>query len=418
MGIQGFPTLKLVRPGRGAPGVKPVVEDYSGARTAKAIAAAALDRMPNHVARLKGALELDAWLGGGSGSGVGARALFISDRTAVGAMLKALAVDFLGGIAIAQVKSADAAAAADKYGVTAFPAVVLLPAGGAAPLTYNGDMKKAPLVDFLTQAHPPNPDPPVGKAKARSKPQSKKSGGAAKSAKPSAQAGAATDPLSSSSSNAATAPAPAREALALASLDSPEALQKSCLHGRATTCILALLPSHESNAVADADTSEVQTLRSIARKHASRGARLFPIYAVPARNGAGAALASALQLGEEEGAGASAAAVRVVAVNAKRGWWTAYAGGEGGLERWIDSIRFDEVRKELLPEGVVGEVQEEMLAEEKEEAKQQQEQEQRGELPVEFSAGAGDKSPSPSPPQGGLLEEDVEDDDVGRRDEL
>lgn len=418
MGVQGFPTLKLVRPGGRAPGAKPVVEDYSGARTAKAIAAAALDRMPNHVARLKGAAELDAWLGGGgvSASGAGARALFISDRAAVGAMLKALAVDFLGAIAIAQVKSADATAAADKYGVTALPAVVLLPAGGAAPLTYDGAMKKAPLVDFLTQAHPPNPDPSA--AQAKPKPQIKKSG-AAKKEKPTTKVPAATDPLdsSSSSSSSTDVPAPARETPALASLDSPESLQKSCLHSKATTCILALLPARPPrDAAADGDdAAEVQTLRSIAHKHVSRGARLFPIYAVPASNAGGAALASALQLGGAEAGGA----VRVVAVNAKRGWWTEYAGREGGLERWIDGIRFDEVSKETLPEGLVRELQEEMLAEgEAEQQQQQQQQDQTGGRPAVKLNAAGRDDGEPGI-QIEMLEEDEDaQEDVGTRDEL
>ena len=35
MGVQGFPTLKIVKPGK-KPG-KPIVEDYQGARSAKAI---------------------------------------------------------------------------------------------------------------------------------------------------------------------------------------------------------------------------------------------------------------------------------------------------------------------------------------------------------------------------------------------
>ena len=48
MGVQGFPTLKIVKPGK-KPG-KPMVVAYRGGRNAKAIVDAVIDKIPNHVA--------------------------------------------------------------------------------------------------------------------------------------------------------------------------------------------------------------------------------------------------------------------------------------------------------------------------------------------------------------------------------
>ncbi|KAF3764197.1 thioredoxin-domain-containing protein, partial [Cryphonectria parasitica EP155] len=49
-GVQGFPTLKIVRPG--SKKGKPVVEDYQGQRSAKAIVEAVVDKINNHVKRV------------------------------------------------------------------------------------------------------------------------------------------------------------------------------------------------------------------------------------------------------------------------------------------------------------------------------------------------------------------------------
>src|SRR2546430_15435214 len=58
MGVQGFPTLKIIRPGKKAG--KPAVEDYQGGRSAKAIVDAVIERIPNHVKRVQDE-GLEAW---------------------------------------------------------------------------------------------------------------------------------------------------------------------------------------------------------------------------------------------------------------------------------------------------------------------------------------------------------------------
>ena len=49
--------------------------------------------------------------------------------------------------------------------------------------------------------------------------------------------------------------------------------------------------------------------------------------------------------------------VELVAVNARRGWWSRFDGKAGfsgvEVEDWIDAVRLDGRGKERLPEGVV-----------------------------------------------------------------
>ncbi|KAF2181051.1 thioredoxin-domain-containing protein [Zopfia rhizophila CBS 207.26] len=59
MGVQGFPTLKIVRPGKKLG--KPTIEDYQGPRQAKGIVEAVKDMIPNNVVRVTDK-TLDEWL--------------------------------------------------------------------------------------------------------------------------------------------------------------------------------------------------------------------------------------------------------------------------------------------------------------------------------------------------------------------
>ncbi|KAK5263177.1 hypothetical protein LTR16_012850, partial [Cryomyces antarcticus] len=74
MGVQGFPTLKIIKPGKKTG--KPVVEDYQGQRTAKAIVDAVVDKIPNHVNRVADR-TLDEWLATGNDT---AKAVLFSDK--------------------------------------------------------------------------------------------------------------------------------------------------------------------------------------------------------------------------------------------------------------------------------------------------------------------------------------------------
>ena len=150
--IQGFPTLKIVRPSKKAG--RPTVEDYQGARSAKAIVDAVVEKIPNHVKRVTDN-SLQSWLDEKNGT---AKVILFTEKGTVSALLRALAIDYLGVINVGQVRSKEAAAVA-AFGVDKFPSLVLLPGGDAEPAVYHGELKKEPMSEFLSQAGPPNPDP-------------------------------------------------------------------------------------------------------------------------------------------------------------------------------------------------------------------------------------------------------------------
>lgn len=385
MGVQGFPTLKIVKPRKGK-GKRGAMEDYQGQRSAKAIVEAVKERMPNHVARVKDEAALGKWLGEGTASAK-AKAIVFGEKPLVPAVAKALAVDFLGGIEFAYVRSSERGVVG-RYGVDKFPAVLLLPEGEGTkePIRYEGEMKKAPLVQFFSQVMPPHPDAAAASDK-KSKEPKKASRSTSKKAKNKDKPTAASEtfepvgdpPTQSPDPNVATnvpppVQVPIQKPPEITALDSASALQKACLHPKATTCILAIIPPGEAE-----ETSPVLVnLGLVVQKHVKHGAKMFPVYSVPDSNPEGRVLVE--KLGVE---GVVEKEPVLLAVNAKRGWWTSHsvAGdskGEVGVEDWIDSIRLGEMKKRKLPDGVVGEVQADAAAEEKgeQEAKEAVEEEQ------------------------------------------
>ncbi|OJK01048.1 hypothetical protein ASPACDRAFT_15760, partial [Aspergillus aculeatus ATCC 16872] len=354
MGVRGFPTLKIVTPGK-KPG-KPRVEDYQGARTAKAIVEAVVDRIPNHVRRLTDK-DLDSWLASTSGdaaaSAASPKAILFTEKGTTSALIRALAIDFLGAIEVAQVRSKETAAV-ERFGVTAFPTLVLVPAGGSEQdaIVYGGELKKAPLVEFLSQVAAPNPDPAPVSAPKKKKAETKQEEEAQPDNDTMAQ---------ESSAPAAPVPAPQVELLL-----TPEALAAACLAPKSGTCVLALLPEEQEPQQPDEKESSVAaqvalaSLSEVAHKHALHKSKLFPLYGVPATNSAVKSLRAALELSEQD--------LEIVAVNGRRGWWRNYDPAEADysverVDAWVDAIRLGEGSKQKLPEGVI--VVEEAQEEEK-----------------------------------------------------
>ncbi|KAI7083065.1 putative disulfide isomerase [Hortaea werneckii] len=370
MGVQGFPTLKIVRPGK-KPG-RPAVEDYQGARSAKAIADAVVERIPNHVRRLKDS-DFEAWREEGDEP----KAILFSEKGVVSALLKAIAVDFKDVMSIAQIRNKDKAAV-DAFNVEKFPSLLLLPGGGKDPVFYDGEMKKDPMVKFLSQAASPNPDPAPKKEKAKKSSASKDK---SKSAKASSSFSKASS--SHASSEAQTAPAsqtaetmddasqpsespnpnvdaekpvhvPSEPAAPIKSLPDGLSLQQQCLNTKAGTCILALLPAVPSEKTLQA----ISALSEIHHKHESAKRNLFPFYQLPHTNSQAAALRAKLSLSDDE--------VELVALNGKRAWFRLYPSTSSSspedkaspltqrsLEDWIDAIRMGDLPKPPLPSGLV-----------------------------------------------------------------
>lgn len=357
MGVQGFPTLKIMTPSK-KPG-KPTVKDYQGARSAKAIVDAVVDRIPNHVKRLTDK-DLETWVDKDEAP----KAILFTEKGTTSALIRAIAIDFLGSIKVGQVRSKETGAA-EKFDVENFPALVLLPGGDKEPIVYDGELKKKPIVDFLSQVATPNPDPAPAKTKA--KPSSKSKSKSTKPAK--AQSSTVYDdeaenlkptespdhkviPDDAKESKPASVPIKTPE---IKTLPTIETLESTCLAPKSGTCVLALLPEpkdSDSDLPGPAQTA-VSSLSDIAHKHTLRQSNLFPFYSVPAINAGGKSLRVGLGLPE------GTESVEIIAVNGRRGWWRRYDNSESqdfnvvSVEKWIDSIRLGDGKKEKLPEGVV-----------------------------------------------------------------
>jgi protein disulfide-isomerase A6 len=361
MGVQGFPTLKIVRPGK-KPG-KPTVEDYQGPRNAKGIVDAVKDKIPNIVKRVNDK-NLDEWLQENKDN---AKAILFSDKGTVSATLRALAIDFAGLVSVAQVKKSEKTAT-EKYGITEFPSLILIPAGSDTPTKHEGKVEKAAMVEFLSQVATPNPDcPPPKEKKSKAKKDNKKESKSSskfakasashKSAEASSAAASATDerveepiaPTASPDANLKDESTPdpivipAEELKPTLSIiaDSAE-LQSLCLNEQSKTCILAILPKDESS---EAAQNAIASLASIHKKH---GSKLFPFVGVSASNPLTASLTSELGLSVDQ--------LSLVATHGKRAWYKKYFGSTFGteeVEQWVDAIRMGEGKKEKLPEALL-----------------------------------------------------------------
>ncbi|KAM0329490.1 hypothetical protein ACHAQA_004799 [Verticillium albo-atrum] len=330
-GIQGFPTLKIVRPGKKSG--KPAVEDYNGPRTATGIVDALVDKINNHVKKVTDK-DLDTFVASDTDK---PKAILFTEKGTTTPLLRSIAIDFLDVITVAQVRN-NQKAVVEKYGIEKFPTLLLLPADGGEPVVYDGALKKAAMVEFLSQAGTPNPDPPAK---------------AGKKAKPSSKASSKTEPKPAEEKPApeaaaeepvATPPAPP-VAAPIPSVGIAE-LQKECLGPKSHTCVLALVPATAN----DKSEKVLTSLAELTQKYIHGGRHLFPFFAVSDENPAAASLTKSLELKAD---------VEIVAVNARRGWWRHYE-GEGDItsvEAWIDAIRMGDGAKNKLPAELIVEPQ-------------------------------------------------------------
>ncbi|EJT75945.1 disulfide-isomerase A6 precursor [Gaeumannomyces tritici R3-111a-1] len=346
MGIQGFPTLKIIRPGKKAG--KPAVEDYNGPRTAAGIVDAVVERMNNHVKRVTDK-DLDDFLG----TNEGPKAILFTDKGTTSALLKGVAIDFLDAISVAQIRNKETKAV-EKFGIDKFPTLVLIPGDGKDPIKYDGPNKKPDMVKFLSQAAAPNPDPaPSSGKKSEKKKAEKKTGkdkkekASKKGAEPEKKASADT-PTDSAEAGSETVKAPViiEAAPPVPTIHSAEKLAKECLNEKSNTCVLAFVPGADDKS--DDATAALTVLAELAFKHAQSKRKLFPFFAVPSPSNLGAqAVIKALELTKP---------VELVAINARRGWWKHYQGADfapNSIESWIDSIRLGEGAKNKLPGDLV-----------------------------------------------------------------
>lgn len=350
MGVQGFPTLKIVRPKKG--GGKPVVEDYQGQRTASAIVEAVVSKINNNVVKIEDK-NLDKFL---SDKNETAKAILFTDKGTTSALMKSLAIDFLDVITIGQARNTQKKVV-ETFGVEKYPTLVLLPGGDAPGKVYDGEIKKEAMVKFLSQAGSPNPDPAPVKANGDKKEKKEKKEKKAEKAekkekkeKKDTKSKTSSESSSSTTESSTETPAPTQEApvivetaIPIPTINTPEKLIKECLTAKSHTCVLAFVPSSEDPKAKQALTS----LSELAFKHAQSKRHLFPFFEVPKSNEGAASLIKALDLAGD---------VEIIAINARRGWWRHYQAADFGhenIESWIDAIRMSEGVKKKIPEGVV-----------------------------------------------------------------
>ncbi|KAK3989962.1 protein disulfide-isomerase MPD1 [Cladorrhinum sp. PSN332] len=343
MGVQGFPTLKIVRPKKG--GGKPLVQDYNGQRTASAIVEAVVQSINNYVVKVEDK-SLDKFL---NDKKEGPKALLFTDKGTTSALLKSIAIDFSDVVTIGQVRNKETKTV-EKFGVTKFPTLVLLPGGDADPIVYDGELKKEAMVKFLSQAGEPNPDPAPAKAKGEKKEKKEKKAEKSSSAKPKSKKTTSTETESESATRepeketpTQKAPVIVETALPIPAINSQQKLIKECLTEKSHTCVLAFVSSSEDEGAKKA----LESLSQLAFKHAQSKRHLFPFYEVSKSVDGVAPLLKGLDLNGD---------VEIIAINARRGWWRHYEGADFGhtsVESWIDAIRMGEGAKKKLPEGIV-----------------------------------------------------------------
>jgi protein disulfide-isomerase A6 len=374
MGVQGFPTLKIVRPGKKTG--KPVVEDYQGARAAKAIVDAVVEKIPNHVTKVtdKG---LDGWLKEGNET---AKAVLFSDKGTTSALLRALAIDYLGGVSFAQVRNKEKSTV-ETFGITKYPTFLVLPGGEKDAIVYDGDLKKEAMSAFITKASNVSPNPSAAPAETKEK---KKKPAADKkkkqSKKPEAASGTIENdgPPTESPNPKVDVPPPVKveSPPVVHALDTEDDLQRECFSSNSRICMLAILPAKKNDILPQEAAQALTSLGEIQQKHSKRSS--LPFYSVPAENPMSQAVREELKLGSDS-------TLEVIAVNAKRMWWRRLTSKDFSLkdlEDFVDVVRMNEGKREALPEVLI---QEAPPAEPK---------------PVKEAEPAKEKVPEPSCPHG------------------
>ncbi len=383
MGVQGFPTLKIVKPSK-KPG-KPLVEDYQGPRTASGIIDAVKAAIPNNVKKItdKG---LSNFLDSNNET---SKAILFSEKGTTSALIKVLAMEYLGNMNFAQIRDKESTAV-EMFGITEYPTLVVLPGGTKEPVKFEGSYKKDSMKEFLGQYASPSSKASFEKQKPMGKkPEKAPKGEAAKSeeaaasfssassshasAEASEEAAGATSVTLEDESNPTESPDPMVSPDAPKPVEIPDQpepipalieekyLQERCLGPKTSTCILALLPEvGDEEILPEAANLALASLAKITDKHVKRESKLFPFYSVPTRNTGSAALRDSLKLGGERN-------FELIAVNARRGWWRRYGGEKydfHSVEDWVDNIRFGEGAKEQLPVTLLGTEEEEVKEEE------------------------------------------------------
>ena len=360
--MKGFPTLKIVKPSSN--GGQPFVDDYRGARSAKAITDTVVDKIPNHVKRLDDK-DLNAWLADNDGT---AKAILFTDKWTPSTLYKVLAMEHKDRIHFAQIKD-KTQNVLDKFGVSSFPTLVLLPSEDAAPQHYSGDLKKDGIMKFLLQATASGREGQSEDSKGTGKTDQhvsseessfSQASASHKSSEASEAAAGATSVTMDEDPIVAASPDPnvvdedtpvqiQEEELSssISTLKDENAFREACLEPQKRLCVLALLPEENSGDALSSATAALHGLAAAKSKYSQGQSNLFPIHALTFSNPAAPPLREAFNMNDNSD-------TQLVAVHFKKGWWKEYSGGDlsdGTIGTWIDAIRMGEGSKRPLPEN-------------------------------------------------------------------
>ncbi|TQS35130.1 hypothetical protein Golomagni_04459 [Golovinomyces magnicellulatus] len=318
-GITGFPTLKISKP-RKTNG-KPIVEEYQGARSVKDIVETLIDKIQNYVEK-PSQENIDNWIQDADG----ALAILFTTKPKINPLLKALAIEFKGGIKFAHVQISESdKSIIDRFEIKKLPTLMLLKDGKeSGRLLHDGEMKKDILVKFLSQAVPPNPDPAPLKVKENI-------------TKPIAPEVEAQKPI-----------IPPVSVSPLVVLDKKDELIGTCLGLKTGTCLLVFSPES-----ADKNTlSLIDAMTQITHKRKQHKRSSIPAYILPESNPKYATLKDVLSLTDK---------AEVIAINGKRSWWrhltnvdfASPSTVESSLDTWMSSIQLGEGEKMTLPASLI-----------------------------------------------------------------
>ncbi|KAK6348456.1 hypothetical protein TWF718_006249 [Orbilia javanica] len=296
-GIQGFPTIKVFKPGKSG---KPSVLDYQGQRTAKGIVDFLIEQIPNHVARVN-SKTVDGFL---QEKNETAKAILFTTKGVATPLYKALAIDFFGSVTFAQVRDKETEVL-KLFGVEKVPTFLVLPGGTAEGVVYDGEMKKDAMLKFVGKFA----EPATGKP-------------------------AAKDEKAESSSSSSAPPPPPRPTFDSTIPEAPSLETFAATCGN-KICVLIVTP----------DNAPALAAPEKANFYVNHVKQTFPFFQVQG---------SKLSPEFMKGFGLDKTdQIQVRALSAKRGWYVEYNGDSSSdeeLKAWIDKIKMGEIKKTKIPQ--------------------------------------------------------------------
>ena len=141
--------------------------DYNGARSAKAIVDAGIDRLPSkYVERISDKNPIDAFYAKENASLP--KAILFTDKPKTAPLYKALSLEFKDRMVFGEVRHS-VKSLVEEFGIEKFPTLIVIPTGDEEPVKYKGNLKPDLLTEFLEKYAKP-----LSKSSSKAKGSSKK----------------------------------------------------------------------------------------------------------------------------------------------------------------------------------------------------------------------------------------------------